>query len=297
MKSAVDGFREKCRLCGGSAPGNWFNDASGEMLVKREQGGLRYLAERGFPATPFNPKPTPIEAVKDTFFLNPRRAFTLIELLTVIAIIGILAAILIPVVGNVRESARASQCVSNLRQIGLALHMYGDDNDGYIPTATNIDGRPQWSGALEDYLPRRLQGRTLRDHEIFICPSADYPGYANEDLLRTYSYTGAGLGPTSTGGTFSTSSTPRKLEFIANHTLTPLVVEGKSWQNSANSLSNLAWSRIQPDLGASSPHGAPHVDFRHNERMNMLYTDGSVRGIAFHEFKNMEQYIWRGLEE
>ncbi len=72
--------------------------------------------------------------MKKTFSHPARRgAFTLIELLTVIAIIGILAAILIPVVGAVRESARASQCTSNMRQIGQGLLMYVSDNDGFAP--------------------------------------------------------------------------------------------------------------------------------------------------------------------
>ncbi len=58
--------------------------------------------------------------------------FTLIELLTVIAIIGILAAILIPVVNSVREQARRSQCMSNMRQVGLAILMYEGDH-GRLP--------------------------------------------------------------------------------------------------------------------------------------------------------------------
>ncbi len=65
--------------------------------------------------------------------ISRRSGFTLIELLTVIAIIGILAAILIPVVGRVRESARASQCVSNLREIGTAIHLYANDHNGLAP--------------------------------------------------------------------------------------------------------------------------------------------------------------------
>ena len=59
-----------------------------------------------------------------------RRAFTLIELLVVIAIIAILAAILFPVFSQAREAARATQCRSNLRQIGTALSMYRNDYDG-----------------------------------------------------------------------------------------------------------------------------------------------------------------------
>lgn len=61
------------------------------------------------------------------------RAFTLIELLTVIAIIGILAAILIPVVGKVRQTARKSAATSSLREIGKGLLLYCNDNKGLLP--------------------------------------------------------------------------------------------------------------------------------------------------------------------
>ncbi|MDR1284314.1 MAG: prepilin-type N-terminal cleavage/methylation domain-containing protein [Opitutaceae bacterium] len=60
-------------------------------------------------------------------------AFTLVELLTVIAIIGILAAILVPTVAVVREKGRTAVCVSNLRQVGIALVTYATDNKGRLP--------------------------------------------------------------------------------------------------------------------------------------------------------------------
>lgn len=62
-----------------------------------------------------------------------RFSFTLIELLTVVAIIGILAALLLPVLASMRERARRSSCASNLRQVGFAFQMYAGDHDGRLP--------------------------------------------------------------------------------------------------------------------------------------------------------------------
>ena len=95
-----------------------------------------------------------------------RNAFTLIELLTVIAIIGILAAILIPVVSSVRESARSANCLSNLRQIGFAFHAYAEDHGGRFPSIS-YNGRP--SHPLLQLL------EYADEPELFICPSDPNP--------------------------------------------------------------------------------------------------------------------------
>jgi prepilin-type N-terminal cleavage/methylation domain-containing protein len=60
-------------------------------------------------------------------------AFTLVEMLVVIAVIGILAAILLPALGRAKESARATACLNNLRQVGTALQLYVQDNNNRLP--------------------------------------------------------------------------------------------------------------------------------------------------------------------
>jgi prepilin-type N-terminal cleavage/methylation domain-containing protein len=99
---------------------------------------------------------------------HSRSAFTLIELLVVIAVIAILAAILFPVFAQAREKARQTTCVSNMRQMGLAVQMYAQDYDECLPLAATATatGFLNWHNLTDPY---------VKNTQVWICPSYSAP--------------------------------------------------------------------------------------------------------------------------
>lgn len=146
-----------------------------------------------------------------------QKAFTLIELLVVIAIIAILAAILMPVLNSAKQKADQVYCLNNMRQWGLAFHMYSDDNRDFVPEEGNVGqaiNSTGGSGATDNYhyawyniippeigMPPLINLYGLNNfpkmpplpttHSLFSCPSASPPltslGYS-DPLKQTQAY-------------------------------------------------------------------------------------------------------------
>lgn len=204
------------------------------------------------------------------------RGFTLIELLVVIAIIAILAAILFPVFLSTREKGRQSKCFNNMKQIGTAVLMYADDNDGAFPRNrfTKKPATYTWKHAVRKY---------MSSMDVYICPSnlgylrplaGATPMDESGDFPRSYAYNG-----TIFHGGAALPETGRKLSHIPQPTRVIYILESRSEFPDLGCWS-LYYDQSQgPNAGYYS-EGLGRIQIHVGKRANWLFCDMHVAALT-----------------
>jgi len=197
-----------------------------------------------------------------------KRAFTLIELLVVIAIIAILAAILFPVFAQARESARKTQCNSNINQLGKGVMMYSQDNDELIPPSYSA-APPNWDGwtmILQPY---------IKNLAVVKCPSTrsssnnpDAEGFASYAINRRLGGEEAGAG-----------ANARSLAEVQFHASCILIFDapGKCNDNCRMSDDPAGWTS-QWNINDKQNDAVPYAQ-RHSGGSNFVFLDGHSKWL------------------
>ena len=181
--------------------------------------------------------------------MQKKKGFTLIELLVVIAIIAILAAILFPAFARARENARRASCQSNMKQMGLGLVQYLQDNDEQYPSNPNatVGTGAQligWPAAISPY---------VKSYQLFQCPSdSGSPAAANS---TDYGANGLLIGADGAAG--------QSEAVLLGSALTVLTFE-------------ITQTEIATSMIASAP-ASVNAGARHLEGANYGFADGHVK--------------------
>jgi prepilin-type processing-associated H-X9-DG protein/prepilin-type N-terminal cleavage/methylation domain-containing protein len=225
-------------------------------------------------------------------------AFTLIELLTVIAVIGILAAILIPAVGKVRERAHAAGCVSNLRQLAVAATAYASDHKGnFISLYSDVPGEIVWIDQIAPYVGGEKMNRIF---DVINCPAADHIMEYEGVRRSTYSY---GWNPAlipdtrdlDNDGAFAS---PNRLISVQRPSETLLIadtIQMPARGGWGNDYFISAGGNVYNPASAETP--VPDASYnagfsaRHGDRGNAAFVDGHVESFAIGEMKQKHVYV------
>lgn len=229
-----------------------------------------------------------------------RSGFTLIELLVVIAIISILAAILFPVFARARENARRTSCLSNTKQLGLALMQYVQDYDETFPMAnsplgagqTTPDGLQWTAGAI--YWPQIVYPYH-KSLQVYWCPSYKFANTAasSSTYVPVNGQYGANTLLLPLNNTLSASNTTKNLSIIQSAATTYLLMDsGTFYTRASNALASSGNVGFLPGMGSvgsdcsSINSGAAYENqrrdcqiARHFDGVNVAFADGHAKWL------------------
>ncbi|MHB8997609.1 MAG: DUF1559 family PulG-like putative transporter [Armatimonadota bacterium] len=206
-----------------------------------------------------------------------RRGFTLIELLVVIAIIAILAAILFPVFAKAREKARQSTCLSNTKQIGLAVMQYAQDYDERLPSMHTAPSVVvvYWYQAIDPY---------MKNSQILKCPSQSN----NNVPAISYGCSFPNLMIDSGGGTGPRGTSLGTIDAPAD-----ALMFGETERDDGSQVYFYYSPKVfaSPYSAANYTNNCIPTPGRHNEGNNVLFCDGHSKWV---KTSVMKDRTWSG---
>ncbi|WP_269522160.1 type II secretion system protein [Coraliomargarita parva] len=219
-----------------------------------------------------------------------RRAFTLIELLMVVAVIAVLTALLLPVGRSMLVKARQAKASEQMRQIGFALQCYSmEHNQTYPPVA--VAGVPWDREALDAYLSKYdPKGRPVFDG------GGNAESTDGADVRRAYSAGGAMFGVTKWNQAINTSKA-RPIMTIRNAEKAVLIFDARvTWRGLCRDGTD--WSRISSDIQNTSLDGNTNIDYRHKGQAQFFFADLHVEALTPEQVaaKFTNRKIYEGLE-
>jgi prepilin-type N-terminal cleavage/methylation domain-containing protein/prepilin-type processing-associated H-X9-DG protein len=206
--------------------------------------------------------------------MNPRRAFTLIELLVVIAIIAILAAMLLPALSSAKQKAWMISCVSNLRQVGLGMKMFADENNELYPMSGT---RISWG--IDDVVPPVGSGQRgwmeqiisyTVNTNVYHCPGNAQLSADNQSSFNYFN--GVRAVVIDTGGFGALRNT--RIMFPSAYVLSGDTIDNAQYFNRDDCDKD---DYYQNCVGGED-NGTPAVQWKaHSRGQNLLFTDGHVK--------------------
>ena len=218
---------------------------------------------------------------------NLRKPFTLIEILVVVAIIGILSSLLLPALGKARNKSRLAVCSSNYKNLYIAHVLYAEDNNDYFAPSGMLSGTYHaWDDKISEYVKSyRTDAQkggavvwkawNISGLDVFKCPSDDVVKHQDSKAPRTYAMMAGtpvpGADPDYYGISWKIDS--RSIGEIEDYSGSALMGEYVHSQNYCGSGSNVALLRKLSD------QTSVNLELHGQLKYNYLFTDGHVENL------------------